>query len=238
MATSAQAHEISAFFLTLPLALENEALRVVHAAWDQTSIDACRPFDGNVIEAYEHFETLLRTPDWHRLKDAREDEKAQYGELLENRDWSNPVLLPAAAAFETYEQRSNPIKVLTSGLEQPTTRPFFTSGRWRFTERVRWWKTYHDPKPVVFGHYWRWWDPVMHTHHKGNEPYVFDSDPPMGWHRNDQAIEKAFCVDYSAGVRYWERKRGHARPFQGRLAALRWPEREVVFDDPVHPVLA
>jgi hypothetical protein len=47
----------------------------------------------------------------------------------------------------------------------------------------------------------------------------------MGPRRN------VFCVDYSAGGRYAERARGATPPWQTRLAALRWPERELVFDD-------
>jgi len=38
-------------------------------------------------------------------------------------------------------------------------------------------------------------------------------------------------VDYSVGGRYAERARGGAPPYQTRLAALRWPERELAFDD-------
>ena len=40
-----------------------------------------------------------------------------------------------------------------------------------------------------------------------------------------------FCVDYAVGGRYVERARGANAPFVSRLAAMRWPERELVFDD-------
>jgi hypothetical protein len=40
-----------------------------------------------------------------------------------------------------------------------------------------------------------------------------------------------FCVDYSVGGRYAERARGGGPPWQTRLAALRWPDCELVFDD-------
>ncbi|MCQ9617832.1 hypothetical protein L1889_15090 [Paenalcaligenes niemegkensis] len=53
------------------------------------------------------------------------------------------------------ERQHNPIKVLTSGLEQQAPAPFFIGNKWRFTDRTRWWDTYKDDVPVVIGHYWR-----------------------------------------------------------------------------------
>jgi len=38
------------------------------------------------------------------------------------------------------------------------------------------------------------------------------------------------CAEYSAGTRYAERRQRPQAPFEGRLAAMRWPERELVFD--------
>jgi len=40
-----------------------------------------------------------------------------------------------------------------------------------------------------------------------------------------------FCVDYSVGRRFVERDQGRTADFDGGLAALRWPERVLVFDD-------
>jgi hypothetical protein len=54
----------------------------------------------------------------------------------------------------------------------------------------------------------------------------------MGPRRN------VFCVDYSAGGRYAERARGGTPPWQTRLAALRWPECELAFDDGERRTLA
>jgi len=45
-----------------------------------------------------------------------------------------------------------------------------------------------------------------------------------------------FCVDYSVGRRFLERFRGRRRDFDGGLAALRFPERALVFDDRAAPV--
>jgi hypothetical protein len=38
-----------------------------------------------------------------------------------------------------------------------------------------------------------------------------------------------FCIDYSVGKRFLDRLRD--RPYTGRLAALLWPEKQLVFDD-------
>jgi hypothetical protein len=48
---------------------------------------------------------------------------------------------------------SNPIQVLTSGVERGGAVPFFSSGRWRFVERVRWGDEYVEDKAVIVGHY-------------------------------------------------------------------------------------
>ena len=130
---------------------------------------------------------------------------------------------------------SNPIRVLTSGVESVSDKAFFAEGKWRFVNRVRWWRDYYDDIPVVFGHYWRWWDRKSHATFSKGQANLFDQDPPCGWHRNASGGEVAFCVDFSAGARFKERKRAADRPYQGRLAALRWPERRLVFDgmDPV-----
>ena len=228
--TPAEADDIASFLLTLPLALENDSLRVVHAAWHAQSIDACREWQGDVLAAFEHFETAAHTEERARLKAARDEEKSRYQSPIKDPGWADAKPLHAIAAYDEYVQVSNPVRVLTSGLERPTAAPFFASGQWRFVERVRWWKTYGDAEPVVFGHYWRWWDPAVQRRLSKGEPYLFDDEPPAGWHRNEAGAEVAFCADYSAGVRFKERKQGRTAPFHGRLAAMRWPERVVVFD--------
>ena len=43
----------------------------------------------------------------------------------------------------------NPVRVLISGIERVGTEPFFSSGKWRFVERVKWWDEYEDDVPVV-----------------------------------------------------------------------------------------
>jgi hypothetical protein len=58
-------------------------------------------------------------------------------------------------------------------------------------------------------------------------PDVFEGTQAFEWlgpHRN------VFCIDYSVGGRYKERALGQAGKHT-RLAALRWPERELAFED-------
>ncbi|MFO1376882.1 MAG: hypothetical protein U1F14_07760, partial [Steroidobacteraceae bacterium] len=134
----------------------------------------------------------------------------------------------ALGAYDVHYQMANPVRVLTSGIESLADAPFYASGKQRFTKREPWWPDYHDPIPVVFGHFWRRWDPRSHSRFNQGEELLFIEplhDAVMPDHVN------AFCVDFSVGIRFKERQNGGDRPYHARLAALRWPEREVVFDD-------
>ena len=203
---------------------------MVHAAWSTPDIEACRAYGGTVLEAYDEFDRLaLESPEGRRLLAASRTEKRGYHTAIHTED-PPPPFLHSLADYDEYYQMSNPVRVVTSGVERVTRSPFYASGKWRFVERKRWWEDYREATPVVFGHYWRWWDPASHAKLSKGEPNLFDKDPPCGWHRNTEGREVAFCVDYSAGARFKERKQTRTGPFQGRLAALRWPEREVAFD--------
>ena len=143
---------------------------------------------------------------------------------------SDLPFLKKVADYDVFYQMKNLVRVLTSGVERVARRKFYSSGKWRFVERVRWWANYKDATPVIFGHYWRWWDPASHAKFSKGEPNLFDKDGPCGWQRNKAGRKVAFCIDYSVGKRFEERKRARTGPFESRLAALRWPEREIVFD--------
>jgi hypothetical protein len=163
------------------------------------------------------------------MQAAHAEEVARHAAILKN-SAVTPPYLRAIAQYDEHVQMSNPLRVVTSGVECATEKPFFASGKWRFVERRRWWQTYRDPVPVVFGHYWRWWDPADHLELSKGEPNLFDRDPPDGWQRNELGAEVGICIDYCVGARFKERKQGRRTQFAGRLAALRWPERELVFD--------
>jgi hypothetical protein len=225
-----KAPQIADFFQSLPVALERPDFRVVHAAWSAQDIETCRAYRGTVLDAYDEFDRKAQeSPEGQRLAAASRAEKHEYHKAIHTEN-PQPPFLHNIAAYEEHYQMSNPVRVLTSGVERVTASHFYASGKWRFVERVRWWEGYYDTTPVIFGHYWRWWDPASHARFSKGEPDLFDKEPPCGWHRNAEGREVAFCIDYSAGARFKERKLGRTGRFYGRLAALRWPEQEVVFD--------
>ena len=89
--------------------------------------------------------------------------------------------------------------------------------------RHPWWETYATGPVVVFGHYWRIPVPLL-----VKDDGLLSSFPL----ENMMGPGNAICIDYSVGARAAERRAGRVGgPFTGRLAALRWPERELVFDD-------
>jgi hypothetical protein len=229
----AEAHEaddVRQFFSGLPIALEREDLRVVHAAWLVDALAGCRSQTVAALEAYEHYDREAAEADEGRkLRAARDEDEARHGAALTDPAWK-PRALEGIAVYDEYNQMSNPLRVVTSGVERATPRPFFASGKWRFVERQPWWRTYRDSVPVVFGHYWRWWNPANHAELSKGEPNLFEGDPPDGWQRNEDGAAVALCIDYSVGARFKERLNRKRPPFAGRLAALRWPERELVFD--------
>ncbi len=228
--TAEEAIAIRAFLCTLPVALERTDLRVVHAAWRTADVEACRACHGTVLAAYDDFDRQAQeTEQAKRLAVAGRAERHAYDKAIKA-ETPAPPFLHNVAAHEEYYQMSNPIRVLTSGVERIAKSPFYAAGKWRFVERVRWWTDYQDATPVVFGHYWRWWDRSSHAIYSKGEPNLFDEEQPCGWHRNAEGRAVAFCIDYSAGARFKERKHGRTAKFHGRLAALRWPEQEVVFD--------
>ena len=210
-----------AFFDGLPLALEREDLRVVHAAWHGPSIDTLRAWEGSAIDAFSRYERVIaETLAREGLEALAAAELAQH--RIHERDASVPFL-PQVARRDELLQQGNPVRVVTSGLERAAARPFWASGKWRMVDRVRWWQDYDDPTAVIIGHYWRVADASL----SGNKPDVFDGVAHDAWHGPRANV---FCVDFSIGGRYRERSEGRAR-FATRLAAVRWPERELVFDD-------
>jgi hypothetical protein len=124
---------------------------------------------------------------------------------------------------ELAHQNENPVKVLTSGGEQRAAIPFEAGGKVRVLERVRWWQAYDDGVFTVFGHYWRTPVPGLP---KGESLFA-DALPYARLGRG-----RAMCIDYSVGGRWCERLQpDFAGRYETRLAALRWPEGRLMFDD-------
>jgi len=170
--------QVLEFFGTLPIALERSDLRVVHACWNDDMIDIARE-SSDVVALYN-----------------------QHHELIEG---SFPDLELDDIDKGLEHQNKNAVKLLSSGPEERTDKPFRASGKTRNERRVEWWNDY-DGKFCVFGH------------------YSIPSGKPRG-------NGSTFCVDYGVGKRWTERRQGKSHDFKLKLAALRWPERVVVFDD-------
>ena len=170
---------VLSLFLTLPIALEREDLRVVHACWDDKMIKFARE-SNNVVSLYEKH---------------RKEIKASFPDLdLDEIDQG------------LERQNKNPVKLLSSGPEERTQNPERAGGKLRYEKRVQWWNEYQGAY-CVFGHY-------------GLEDDV-----------KARGTSSTYCVDFGVGKRWTERRDGKTGQFKWKLAARRWPERMVVFDD-------
>jgi hypothetical protein len=121
-----------------------------------------------------------------------------------------------------------PTRDIDSGLERVAERVFFASGKWRMVDRFPWWYEYRDATPVIIGHYWRWPTAAARDAYSRGEPDLFKKHAAHHWFG---ARENVFCVDFAVGARYKERADGPKTGYGCRLAAVRWPERGLVFDD-------
>lgn len=209
--------EIRDFLSSLPLALENEDLRVVHACWDSDSIETTRAFRGKAIDFFKEAERKVITdPSAADLKAAAAREK-----MLRPKESSHPKpnMLHQFAEWELRQQLGNPVKVLTSGKERKARQPNWINGKWRYTERVKWWDDYHDQEIVVVGHYWR---SRQKDHQFVEGPDLFSgTDPAEALGPSKQVM----CIDYSIGGRSNERLEPSAsRPYKTALASYRLHE--------------
>jgi hypothetical protein len=222
--------DILRFFASLPLALESDDLRLVHACWDDDRIEELRDESGaaSAVELYRLY--AARSEDRAKALGRHREAEAllqRYGSCLHDRNARVPMLEPLAERDVDY-QMSNPVRVLTSGTEHRAERPFFMAGKWRMVQRGEWWQQYEADTPVIFGHYWRW--PCSEAGDRFGH-HAPDPFPDRAAHEWLGARDNAFCVDYSVGARFAERLGWPGAPFRSRLGAVRWPERELVFDD-------
>ncbi len=168
------------FFGSLPLVLERDGLRVVHACWDDAMVEMARRAD-DVKSLHDEHVRILNA----RHRDSQLD-KIDQG--LEH-------------------QNLNPVKVLASGKERRVETPFESSGKLRYEERVPWWEDYTGHPRCVFGHY---------SNYRGET----------------SLSSRAICVDFAVAKRWQERKQpSFDGTFRGCLAAVRFPENCVVFDN-------
>jgi len=178
LAEESTQQQVLDFSRTLPIALERDDLRVVHACWHDVMVGIARESSDAVALYNDHHE------------------------LIES---SFPGLDFDDIDKGLTHQNKNPVKRLTSGPEERIEKPIEASGKIRYEKRVHWWNDYNGAF-CVFGHY-----------------SIPDGDP--------RGSESAFCVDYGVGKRWTERRNDKSSGFKLKLAALRWPERVVVFDE-------
>ena len=201
--------ELTKFFLSLPIALEREDLKIVHACWHQPSIEKLRGNNKNAKELFLDYE--------HQINQSHPTQ-------------ASPI------ERDLREQNLNPIKVLTSGLEARAEAPYETSGKVRHLKRVSWWKDYSGPM-VVFGHYWRKRSAnptipkdILSPPGKASVPDLFTGTPQFA------KMGRTMCIDYSVGARYYERHNGYREgDFGSYLGALRTNKTNndygLLFDD-------
>lgn len=211
------------FLATLPVALERADLRVVHAAWVPGEIDALRGDRRTVLEVFDGYEERIASSlGMEGLVARARAERAEWHAQLHHRRSTVP-LLPAVGELDERQQMGNPVRVATSGAERLASVPFWSAGKWRMVDRVPWWSEYDEAVPVIVGHYWRRLRPVGGSRHVSDKPNLFADLGPLEWMGPRRNV---FCVDYSVGARYEERKSGKTA-FDTRLMAMRWPEREL-----------
>lgn len=214
---------IADFLNTLPIALERDDLRIVHAAWLPDSIAAVRALGSiGAREAYTRFEEAAKSAmpqeDWYATHQAQLPE---YQRTCRDENILHPHL-DGICAYDLFNSNFNPLRALSCGSEKRADRPFYAAGRWRFTTRERWWLDYQDTIPVVMGHYWRQW----RTHEDKQAQLIPEAgDCWLG------ARQNVFCVDFSVGARWKNRLPETDNKGVFRLAALRFPEETLMFDD-------
>jgi len=234
-------HRYQAFIASLPLALERSDLRIVHACWHDASIAALRQCEPPVAGLYKRYEENTRKKFADQgLAAAHAEQLAQFKVQLLDRSWE-PAFLEAVAATEAGYQMDNPLRVITSGVEEPiqgvrrgwydgelppAMAPFWAGGKWRMVTRVKWWERYTDAVPVIMGHYWRRFSDAHTVMPDKFGPDLFAGIEPHHWMGPNRNI---YCVDFSVGLRATARDSGTPEA-AGQLAALRVPEWRVMHD--------
>jgi hypothetical protein len=203
-ATESFRKEAFAFLGSLPLALERIGMRVVHACWHPAMIELLR-HETDVCSVYRRYKEAIR-------------------DALRERGITDEV------DVELAEQNENPVKVVTSGLEESAGEMYYLNGKWRLLQRSDWWRSYAGLSWCVIGHYSRRKLPGDDGGAGDRLITVADlSDPRQYGPLGDSRV---LCIDYSAGYRWKERQKvGDRGPFLTRLAALRLPEMVLHFDD-------
>ncbi len=194
-ASPSERTSIREFLLGLPVALEREDIRIVHAAWDSAAIAQIRANQNlALLELYEQWHAATQSK-LSELKPLVEQEKQIWPHELRHKHPA-PPMLHGHAQKDVTNQNHNPLRVLTSGLEGTAAEPFYTSGKWRFAQRLQWWNDYDEQTPVVIGHYWRQPHQIDRSVIGKGDADLFAEIAPDAWRGKHQNV---FCVDFSVG---------------------------------------
>jgi hypothetical protein len=233
VATASERATIRQFFAGLPLALERDDLRVVHACWHAESIELMQKASNSKWDVADHYrrfrEETEQELDSDGLLGSFSQEAEEFGTLIEyeNNDpivhWPDARLLPGHATVHEARQMKNPVAVMTSGEERAAEKTYPAGGKFRFVNRVPWWNDYHDEQAIIIGHYWRLADMSIGNKPRATGIDLFSNARPDQWLG---ARNNVYCVDFSVGGR----ASGHSHQ-TCRLAAVSWPEARVMFDD-------
>ncbi len=227
--------KIRQFLSSLPIALERNDLRIVHAAWVNESINAIRSVKSdNFLDFF--FECERKADVYAENKGILNRylaAKEEWKEKIEDPATHMP-LLQAYIDYDLVKNDFNPIRLLTSGTEGPASEAFFAGNRWRFSDRTPWWNHYDDDIPVIFGHYWRQLFPRPSVK-MSKYSLLFKDIDPFSWHGKKK---NTFCVDFSVGARWRDRHKAQSPEDSAfHLAALRWPEKIIMTDTGfTHPI--
>ncbi len=224
----AQRTELFELLSQMPLILQRDDIRIVHAAWHDPSLDKLKrapqlPVEDLFDQWDKQVDVALAN---EGLLQQSQDELDIWLHALEDKAQKVP-LLKAVGLCDERKQMDNPLRVLSSGFERLASAPFFSSGKWRFASRVKWWDEYQSDVPVIIGHYWRQFQPVDRKALGKGDSYLFSDVEPTHWLG---ARGNVFCVDFSVGGRFQERSAGKSPGASTKLAALQWPERTLVLD--------
>lgn len=220
--------EMVNFLSSLPIALEGDDLRIVHAAWRDDSINEISNIETQYLS--EYFLDIKNKINKDLIKSGLLDLYNTQKQLWQNQLTDKNSVVPyldGIAEYNLLHQDKNPIRLLTSGVEKRIVEPFFVGGSWRFCQRFSWWDEYHSEKAVVIGHYWRKIKEIKKDSKLKDESF-FDDLPFNSWHGFKKNV---FCVDYSVGARFLERNQNLKLGSNTKLAALSWPDRKLIFED-------
>ena len=202
-------------------------MRIVHAVWHSSLIDELKTATESIVDTFTKKEDEIDNRLMQKgILQAYYQEKKTYAKELTDKHTQNMPFLEATCQYCLAHQMNNPIRVLTSGVEIRTAKPFYASGKWRFVQRDVWWNNYDENKPVVIGHYWRSLNDINFYAHDEN---VFVDIHPLQWHGKKNNV---FCVDFSVGARFLDRNKDSQNTIKTtHLVALQWPEKQLMLED-------